>query len=828
MKKLIAIGITLMFIFDSPGYCLRVPTGNISRLSEAINLIERSDIVIGDDFSYLNNAQQKRLIAQAKVASDPLDQRQFDDWMKRLKLLNNVNNRRANMLYSKLPGLSKAVTDLINFLQTPLETLRFTFNGESYEFKIRQISTNEPFQPDTGLTFKTSFADWDHNSRVCTIYVYDMSDILHQVLRQVIFPNLNIPNNHNQHYMLAFFAEGLLGGILVDDSRKVVIPRNYFRRLKELPEAKKQELRHNLFLIKERMRQCFSGETDNEKAWLRYGLDMASAVHGYIIAQELGHRNRYTLTNQEVYDEVVLNPLAQSYVERSFYSFKDFMNQMLHNEKWGYYGSGRVRFGSDKDFSTYPMILAPFFGHMFAEHAFKIWQSMRTSGILLPDDVFTVAEFGGGEGDLAYDFLAYVNEQVNLHSDGWEDFADQLRYTIYELSGDLRLRQQNKNIEFGSMFQSIAGDARGHLSAISADSLKGLIFSNELTDAFGVHKVVLTQTGKAEVAFTVPRATLEFIEELRHKNGSYAVLDIIDEQDRLAREEFGLIEPEVRYFTKKSFEVVMDFLSGLSEDDFKRLSGLLRFEETYIPANLVKEAADFINENIEEYSIGLAQTRQDLVVYINPDSNRFIEGVGSALKAGYVITVDYGDSTIGLTEAIRAGVPLFGMYGPNKDSWFPHVYPYSQISCMDMTADNDFTAMARAGERVRLRLRHFGPQGDLESDIPISLDVPIDQFRNREQFRSIREDIEDFRSGVDRFKVLVQEKEGSDNTAQPGYVFSSHKPQTLFIDQSVLSPEVRIRAETLKRALSADLNDVSNLVNIEESVRKNTGVENSL
>ena len=117
-------------------------------------------------------------------------------------------------------------------------------------------------------------------------------------------------------------------------------------------------------------------------------------------------RGRRQLLNQrEVGEEVAVAAGAEAAVKDYFFSFRDYQDLMLFHPKFGYYSSGAASFVGD--WSTYPVVLAPYFGQMIAEQIFRMWSGMRQAGTLEAGEPFTIAEFGAGDGALAESILDY-------------------------------------------------------------------------------------------------------------------------------------------------------------------------------------------------------------------------------------------------------------------------------------------------------------------------------------------------------------------------------------------------------------------------------------
>ena len=138
--------------------------------------------------------------------------------------------------------------------------------------------------------------------------------------------------------------------------------------------------------------------------------------------------------------------------------FDRFMALALYAPGLGYYAHGSRKFGampgSGSDFVTAPE-LTPLFGRALAR---QVAQALEVSGT---DEVW---EFGAGSGALTEHLLAALGEQVR-------------RYTIVDLSGSLRQRQQERLARFGARVQW-AGEL--------PPRLRGVVVGNEVLDAMPV------------------------------------------------------------------------------------------------------------------------------------------------------------------------------------------------------------------------------------------------------------------------------------------------------------------------------------------------------
>jgi SAM-dependent MidA family methyltransferase len=138
--------------------------------------------------------------------------------------------------------------------------------------------------------------------------------------------------------------------------------------------------------------------------------------------------------------------------------FDRFMALALYAPGLGYYANDGAKFGrmpdSGSDFITAPE-LSSLFGAALAR---QVGQALQASG------THEVWEFGAGSGALAEQLLLSLAEPLQ-------------RYTIVDLSGALRQRQQERLQRFGDRVQWV--DAL-------PDSLQGVLLGNEVLDAMPV------------------------------------------------------------------------------------------------------------------------------------------------------------------------------------------------------------------------------------------------------------------------------------------------------------------------------------------------------
>jgi SAM-dependent MidA family methyltransferase len=157
--------------------------------------------------------------------------------------------------------------------------------------------------------------------------------------------------------------------------------------------------------------------------------------------------------------------------------FARFMELALYHPQFGYYmrppESGAERIGWNGDFYTSSDV-HPILGQTLARQAEQI------DAILGYPGPFTVVEMGPGKGLLARDFLTTIDRQQS-------PLRHRLRYVLIERSPAMRALQQEQLRPWLHQPGQITWVE--DLASLAPHSVVGLMFSNELPDAFPVHRI---------------------------------------------------------------------------------------------------------------------------------------------------------------------------------------------------------------------------------------------------------------------------------------------------------------------------------------------------
>jgi len=167
--------------------------------------------------------------------------------------------------------------------------------------------------------------------------------------------------------------------------------------------------------------------------------------------------------------------------------FVRFMELALYHPQYGYYmrppESGTERIGWTGDFYTSSDV-HPILGEALAKQAAQIDALMGCPG------PFTVVEMGPGKGLLARDFLT----SIERHND---NLRHRLRYVLIERSPAMRALQEQQLRPWLNQPGQITW--LEDVGSLAPGSVTGLLFSNELPDAFPVHRIQIVGKEAREI-----------------------------------------------------------------------------------------------------------------------------------------------------------------------------------------------------------------------------------------------------------------------------------------------------------------------------------------
>jgi SAM-dependent MidA family methyltransferase len=246
----------------------------------------------------------------------------------------------------------------------------------------------------------------------------------------------------------------------------------------------------------------------------------------------------------------LVDALRQDIARRGAIPFRDFMERALYDPAHGFYGSGRAGVGTGGDFFT-NVSVGPLFGRLLARQFAEMWTRLGE-----PPE-FSVVEQGAHHGDFAADVLGALREFAPA-------CLAATRYRIVEPLAALQAVQQEKLATAGcvSWVESLA----------ASPPFVGVHFSNELPDAFPVHRVVRRGDGWQERAVDWDGAHFVFVDAPLSDPRLDSALRALPELPEGYESEFNLAAPawvaEVATRLQRGYLLAIDY--GYSRAEYYR------------------------------------------------------------------------------------------------------------------------------------------------------------------------------------------------------------------------------------------------------------------
>ncbi|GGA32449.1 SAM-dependent methyltransferase [Kroppenstedtia guangzhouensis] len=148
-------------------------------------------------------------------------------------------------------------------------------------------------------------------------------------------------------------------------------------------------------------------------------------------------------------------------------SFRRYMEQVLYHPCWGYYRRVGLKIGKRGDFYT-----SPHLGDVFGETLARVISRMVSS--FSPGCPWILVEAGGGDGRLAKSILSSLNEEKRLPQSLWLVERSPFHCDLQRE----RFKDAPVPVHWAESVTEISGES------------PCILYSNELLDAFPVHRVV--------------------------------------------------------------------------------------------------------------------------------------------------------------------------------------------------------------------------------------------------------------------------------------------------------------------------------------------------
>jgi SAM-dependent MidA family methyltransferase len=374
---------------------------------------------------------------------------------------------------------------------------------------------------------------------------------------------------------------------------------------------------------------------------------------------------------------VEATPSEAARIARVFPSFRDFVDTALFDPICGYYSTGKVRFGYGGHYDTFPLALAPLFGRMLAAYGFRFW---RRAG---EPPRFEICELGAGNGQLCLDVVLTVTEYARTKP-AWSRFAKAFRYRIIERSPALILRQQRQLGPLARRVRWTNADLAEKAPRPLPLGSCGIVFANEVLDCLSHHKIVSRHDRSPGVVFVVP-----VVRSAASRDGLPVVAGVRPEQQAVARQQLPAVLADAR------------------------LRDRLRFEEVVLPLDAVSGLDDFVRRHYPEF---FQAQRKFRPYFACPAMESLVSAVAGLYDACDILWIDYGD-----TRELHMGTPASRRIyaGPPRSG----ASVYEAPGADDITFMVDFSVAAEAARRAGLRVKFFGPQGELARRSGVVLDA---------------------------------------------------------------------------------------------------------
>ncbi len=172
-------------------------------------------------------------------------------------------------------------------------------------------------------------------------------------------------------------------------------------------------------------------------------------------------------------------------------SFYDYMNMCLYHETLGYYRTQREKIGKEGDFYTSSAL-----GGLLAETV-VFFMLHKAQDYIKTNESFQFVEWGGGTGQFALQFLDELQSRDT-------SAYNQVRYIMIETSDFHRAGQQQLLAKHSSRLIWCSAEQWWREPA----KANTFVFSNELLDAFPVHRVQLVAGNLHEICVAYENGAL--------------------------------------------------------------------------------------------------------------------------------------------------------------------------------------------------------------------------------------------------------------------------------------------------------------------------------
>ena len=204
-------------------------------------------------------------------------------------------------------------------------------------------------------------------------------------------------------------------------------------------------------------------------------------------------------------------------------SFYKYMDLVLNDTENGFYSSGRLRIGKYGDFCTSPS-LSNDFARLLAIQVAEWFIDLEKAET--ETDLFSLVEFGPGEGSLSKDLIEAIYEIAPA-------LISKIELVLVEINIGMRQRQEK-----------VVNNIKGvhcrwtNLEEISLKPVTGVVIANEVLDAFPVERLVFKDKKVFRQGVSLKKIKEEYYLEFVDLNVTSAIDQFLKDSQNLLKIEF--------------------------------------------------------------------------------------------------------------------------------------------------------------------------------------------------------------------------------------------------------------------------------------------------
>lgn len=359
--------------------------------------------------------------------------------------------------------------------------------------------------------------------------------------------------------------------------------------------------------------------------------------------------------------QLLRNLIIESINKKGKITFAEFMQIALYHPQYGYYNLDKERIGKFGDYYTSPTVHR-MFGELIAKQLEEMWRIMG-------ERAFTIVEMGANKGWLCHDIIQCIRKE-------YPGFYDNLNYIIVESNSYAKKKQKallNFLITKKTNITQQRTENRNYFDHTVIQHTPAPLFKERKE----THPSPFLLEGK-DLDGKVSWHT--------YTEGGFSFDKI---QGCFLSNEFVDALPVHRLKVKN--KVLKEVYVSYNANDFCEIE-----DEVSEPA---------LKDYLETNRIYLKDGRAYQAYEVNLGAAEWLRHVSEKLNKGFIITVDYGDTTDGIFHRnnTEGTVRCYYQHNVNRDY-------YQRLGEQDITADVDFTNLMNAGRSLGLEVTGFTKQ----------------------------------------------------------------------------------------------------------------------